>query len=234
MTLAIMQPYLFPYIGYFQLMHAADRFVVYDDVNYMKQGWVNRNRILVSGAPHLFTMPIAEASAYARINQLALHGTTYPKWRGKFIATIRQAYARAPFRDTVLEVVEQVLPPGPTTLQATLLNGLRHVQAYIGATSVLIPSSQPYGNAQLGGTDRVLDICKYEGASTYVNAIGGKTLYDKANFKAHGIDLFFLRSRPIEYRQGKHNFVPNLSILDVMMWNAPEQIKEWLGEYDLE
>lgn len=234
MTLAIMQPYLFPYIGYFQLMHAVERFVVYDDVNYMKEGWVNRNRILVGGTPHLFTMPIAAASAFIRIDQLALHGTVYPRWRGKFIATLRQAYARAPYRDPVLEVVEQVLPPSAIPLHNVLLSGLRHVQTYIGATTVLIPSSQPYANAHLRGADRVLDICKREGATSYVNAIGGKALYDKADFKAEGIDLFFLRTRPLEYRQGQHNFIANLSILDVMMWNAPEQIKEWLGEYDLE
>lgn len=234
MTLAIMQPYLFPYIGYFQLMHAADRFVVYDDVNYIKQGWVNRNRILVGEEPYLFTMPLAEASSFAPIDQLILHATMYPKWRGKFLSTLRQAYARAPYRDSVVGVVEAVLPTGTARLREVLLSGLQQVQAYIGANSVLIPTSRPFGNDHLNGTDRVLDICKHELADTYVNAIGGKALYDKAAFKAEGIDLFFLHSRPMQYAQGKQNFVPNLSILDVMMWNPPEQIKEWLAEYDLE
>lgn len=234
MKLAIMQPYLFPYIGYFQLMHAVDRFVVYDDVNYIKQGWVNRNRILVGGAPHLFTMPLSEVSAFTHINQLSLHGTVYPKWRDKFISTLRQAYARAPFRGPVLGLVETVLPAGTTPLREVLLSGLQQVQTYIGASTVLIPTSRSFGNGQLHGADRVLDLCKREGAGTYVNAIGGKALYDKAAFKANGIDLCFLRTRPIEYAQGRHNFVPNLSILDVMMWNPPEQIGAWLGEYDLE
>ena len=234
MTIAIMQPYLFPYIGYFQLMQAVDSFVVYDDVNYMKQGWVNRNRILVKGAPHVFTLPIANASAFSRIDELSVHPTVYERWRGKFVSTLHQAYARAPFREQVHALVERTLLPGVPALQEVLLKGIEEVRAYIGAKAVIVPSSRKYANAQLRGSERVLDICRQMDSTTYINAIGGKALYSKEHFKANGQNLFFLRSRPITYRQGNTAFVPNLSILDVMMWNPPEQIAEWLGEYDLE
>lgn len=234
MTLAIMQPYLFPYIGYFQLMHAADRFVVYDDVNYIKQGWVNRNRILVNGAPLTFTLPLSEANPFATIDQISVHGKVYAHWRGKFMATLRQSYSRAPFREPVLALVERVLLPGSPLLREVLLAGLQEVHQYIGATADLVPTSRTFANGHLSASTRILDICRQEGATAYVNAIGGKDLYNKEEFSHAGINLQFLRSRLPAYRQAKAPFVPGLSILDVMMWNPPGQIKKWLAEYDLE
>ena len=234
MTLAIMQPYLFPYLGYFQLMHAADRFVVYDDVNYIKQGWVNRNRILVNGAPLMFTLPLAEASPFATIDQISVHGKVYAHWRGKFLSTLRQSYSRAPFQEPVLALVERVLLPGSPMLREVLLAGLQEIHRYIGATAALVPTSRAYANGHLAASARILDICRQEGATAYVNAIGGKYLYNKEEFSEAGINLHFLRSRLPEYKQAKGPFIPGLSILDVMMWNPPEQITEWLAEYDLE
>src|SRR5687768_13108726 len=102
MKLAIMQPYLFPYIGYFQLMHAADKFVVYDDVNYIKGGWVNRNRILVNGKPHMFTLPLKNAGSNIKINEIEVSGGELMKWREKFLRTLQQAYAKAPFKNDVI------------------------------------------------------------------------------------------------------------------------------------
>lgn len=233
MTLAIMQPYLFPYIGYFQLMHAAERFVVYDDVNFMKQGWVNRNRILVGGVPHLFTLPLADASAFNTIDKLAVDHAGYGRWCSKFFSTLKQAYARAPYCSAVIDLVERVFVPGTPMLTEVLLSSLYEVRNYIRAKAEVVPTSRAYGNHGLSGKVRVLDICSQEQASSYVNAIGGMELYDKAEFRAQGIDLHFLRTRPIAYKQGRHSFVPNLSILDVLMWNPPEQVAEWLGEYDL-
>ena len=206
LTLGVMQPYLFPYMGYFQLIAAVDRFVVYDDVNYIKQGWVNRNRILVNGAPHLFTLPLSGAGSFTTMNTIALDPQRYGAWREKFLRTVAQAYVRAPFLRPVQELLR----------------------------TELVPTSSMYGNQDLSGQARILDICAREGAGRYLNAIGGKELYDGAAFAERGITLSFLRSRLPEYRQGKGSFVPGLSILDAMLFVPPDELHGMMTAFDLE
>lgn len=227
-----MQPYLFPYIGYFQLMHAADRFVVYDDVNYIKQGWINRNRILVNDEPHLFTMPLAGAGSFTLINAIGLDGTAYSTWRAKFLKTLAQAYRKAPYAQSVMPVVERALLPDRTSLAELLLDSLRAVMEHVGISTTLIPSSSVYANKHLGGQERILDICAQEAASEYVNPIGGVELYAKADFEQRGLRLWFLKSRLREYAQFGGPFQPGLSIIDAMMFNPPEVLREMLDEYD--
>lgn len=220
-----MQPYLFPYLGYFQLMHAADRFVVYDDVNFIKGGWINRNRIAVNGQPHMFTMPLLNAGSNINIDRIEVGGGEYLKWRGKFLRTLQQAYAKAPFRDEVIALVQDVLVEDRILLTDLLRRSLHAVIGRLGISIDVVPSSSVYKNSGLSGTDRVLDICAREKANVYVNAIGGKALYSKQDFRDRGIDLRFIRSGPE---------LPSLSIIDVMMSVPPERAFEMLGTYDLE
>ena len=225
MRLAIMQPYLFPYIGYFQLMHAADRFVVYDDVNYIKGGWINRNRIAVNGEPHMFTLPLRNAGSNVHIDRIEVGGNDYLKWREKFLRTLQQAYAKAPFRDDVITLVTDVLQERPGLLADLLRRSLQAVIERIGIAIEVVPTSSIYGNSDLSGTERVLDICVREQADVYVNAIGGKELYSKEEFMDRRIDLRFIRSRPE---------LPSFSIIDVMMNVPPGRVLVMLGAYDLE
>ncbi len=234
LTLGVMQPYLFPYMGYFQLIAAVDRFVVYDDVNYIKQGWVNRNRILVNGAPHLFTLPLSGAGSFTTMNTIALDPQRYGAWREKFLRTVAQAYVRAPFLRPVQELLERVLTGPHERLADVLLNGIREVMGHIGLRTELVPTSSMYGNQDLSGQARILDICAREGAGRYLNAIGGKELYDGAAFAERGITLSFLRSRLPEYRQGKGSFVPGLSILDAMLFVPPDELHGMMTAFDLE
>ena len=234
LTLGVMQPYLFPYMGYFQLIAAADRFVVYDDVNYIKQGWVNRNRILVNGAPHTFTLPLSGAGSFSPINTIALDPQRYGVWCGKFLRTVAQAYVRAPYQRPVQELLERVLHGPHERLVDVLLNGIREVMAHIGLGAELVPTSAVYGNQHLSGQARILDICAREGAGRYLNAIGGRELYGTAAFAERGVALSFLRSRLPEYRHGKHPFVPGLSILDAMMFVPPDELRGMMNAYDQE
>ncbi len=231
MTLAIMQPYLFPYIGYFQLMHATQRFVVYDDVNYMKKGWVNRNNILENASSSLFTVPLLGASQNKKINETMV--SPERGWRDKLYRRIFTIYSHAPQFAVVAPFIEKGIRREGLSIAEYNVAILKDVLSYLDIKTELILSSSGYGNEGLKGSDRILDICRIERANQYVNPIGGKELYDKAEFKAKGIDLYFLSTRPIVYKQRGHSFVPNLSILDVMMWNPPGQIREWLGQYDL-
>ncbi|MBX2980699.1 MAG: WbqC family protein [Flavobacteriales bacterium] len=234
MTLAVMQPYLFPYLGYFQLIHAVDRFVVYDDVNYMKQGWVNRNRVLVNGEPHMFTLPLRGASSFAMIHELEIDPRQFGPWRDKFLRTLGQAYAKAPHVQRVQELVRSLFEGSHYRLEDALLASLRGVMHHLHIHTEVVPSSRKYGNAHLRGQDRVLDICKQEGAKRYVNAIGGKDLYEKAVFGGAGIELRFLRSALPPYPQFAGPFVPGLSIIDVLMFNGPEEVRGMLDQYTFE
>ncbi|HEV3147205.1 MAG TPA: WbqC family protein [Chthoniobacterales bacterium] len=223
MKLAIMQPYFLPYIGYFQLMAAADRFVVYDDVNFIRRGWINRNRILLHGYEHLFVIPLRGASQNRRINEIAL--VTKTTWREKLLSTIRHAYRQAPEFREVFPLVSDIVNFAEEGLAGYLLNSLRMIKSYLAIRTELIPTSAIYGNRSLKGHDRILDICRQEQASIYLNLSGGKGLYDPELFRANGIALRFLEPTEINYDQFGGPFRGCLSIVDVLMFNSPEKIK---------
>src|SRR5688572_18113469 len=108
MKLAIMQPYFFPYLGYFQLIYASDKFVFYDDVNYIKSGWINRNRLLLNGEAKYFTVPLSGASSYSKISRVGINQQN-PKWRSNMIDTFRMAYRHAEYREVGIGMLDAVL-----------------------------------------------------------------------------------------------------------------------------
>ena len=233
-TLGIMQPYLFPYLGYFQLLHAVDQFVVYDDVAFIKQGWINRNRILINGRPSYVTVPVKHASSFALIQETVVDGDGQnARWVEKTLKTIDQAYRRAPEFGRVFPVIEAVFK-SPTRRVAELATAsLTAVMPLLGLRTRWVDSSARYGNAHLKGGDRVLAICRAEGATDYVNVAGGRELYRAERFAAEGIRLHFIRSRPVEYCQFHAPFVPGLSIIDVLMFNTQAAARELVTQYDL-
>lgn len=231
MKLAIMQPYLFPYIGYLQLMAEADRFVLLDDVNYINKGWINRNRILVNGKDHLFTVPLQEASQNKWINQISVQAD--PKWKDKFLKLIQMAYSKAPMYRQVFPLVEQIVHHPDLNLSTYIRHSLEVLCAYLRIETQLVASSSVYENRDLKGADRILDICLKEKASDYFNPSGGMELYDKETFRQAGVNLHFLRSGKVEYNQFKNEFVPYLSILDVLMFNEVEQVRSFLPAFEI-
>jgi hypothetical protein len=234
MTLAIMQPYLFPYIGYYQLLDAVDRFVIYDDVTYIKQGWINRNNTLSNGQALLFTLPLIDASSNRLIRDIQVHDRLFEPWKGKFLRTLAQSYSKAPYVGKVVSLVEHVLEKAVGhSISEVALDSLLVVQQYLGLKTEMVPTSSHYGNTELSGQQRVLDICRREGATAYINPIGGQQLYDKDIFRAHGLELSFIQARKVPYKQFKNEFVPWLSILDVLMFNSVEETRDLLREYEL-
>lgn len=230
-TIAIMQPYLLPYIGYFQLLTAVEKFVVLDDVNYINRGWVNRNQLLLNGEAHIFTVPLRGASQNRLICDIALDYEQ--NWREKLMRTIRQAYVKAPCYAQVSALLEGIIFYPSERLDEFLLNNLRVIISYLSLEVEIVATSRAYENAHLKGQERILDICRQERAEAYINSIGGKSLYDPAQFLSQGIQLYFLRTRPVFYPQGKLDFVPWLSILDVLMFNDPSAVRRLLTEIDL-
>ncbi|MCL4788134.1 MAG: WbqC family protein [Verrucomicrobia bacterium] len=234
MRVAIMQPYLFPYIGYFQLMHAVDTFVIYDDVSFIKKGWINRNRLLVNGQARFFTVPLVDASQNRRIRETMIATGPYEQFRRKFFATLTQQYQKAPYYPETKEIAEAVLNMHPLSIGDLARYSLEAVCAYVGISTRVVPSSTIYQNGQLGRVERLVDICRRELADTYVNAAGGKEIYTKEAFAEAGLTLCFLDSADIAYPQaGRGPFVANLSILDVLMNNPVEAVRHFLAQYKL-
>lgn len=227
MRLAIMQPYLFPYLGYFQLIRAVDAFVVYDDVNFIKGGWINRNNILSGNDRQLITLPLQGASPNKLINQIEVGG------QHKILQSIRHSYGKAPHFGAVYPLLEEILTYPEKNLANFLDHQLRRICAYLGLQPQWHISSGLKKDNGLRGQDKVLSICAELGATQYINAPGGKDLYAHDAFEAQGIKLSFIQPRAVSYRQFGTGFVPYLSIIDVMMFNDKAQCARLLEEYDL-
>jgi hypothetical protein len=233
LKLGIMQPYLFPYLGYYQLMHAVDRFVVADDVTFIKQGWINRNRLLVNGSAAYFTVPLKHHSSATLIKDVEIADGEGARSRRALLKTIENFYKRAPSFDRVYPLVERVIA-GPFTKIADMARAsLREVCDYLGIRVSIVESSAIYGNAHLKGQDRVIDTCRAEQANDYINAIGGRALYSREAFLAHGVHLHFLQTAPSEYRQFSEPFVPSLSVIDLLMFNQIEDARGLVARYEL-
>lgn len=224
MRLAVMQPYLFPYLGYFQLAASVDKFVFYDDVNFIKNGWINRNRLYLSGAVRYFTIPLAGASPFLKIRQVGVQPGAL--WKKKMLESVRHSYSKAPYFKAANELLQTTLDSGEASIAAIARTSVRMVCAYAGLDTQFVESSAIYGNEQLSGTERVLDICKREQASDYFNPPGGRELYSEDDFSAAGIGLHFVQPRLRVYRQFAGEFQPGLSILDALMFNDARAIRE--------
>ena len=229
--LAIMQPYFFPYLGYWQLIKSVDKFVIFDDVNYIMRGWVNRNQILVDGHAHQITMPLQQASQNRLISEIMVDSS--PGWRTKLLKTIRQNYQRSHHFFEVFEVLERLILLKTPSLSVLLGQQLQTLSKLMGIETSFITSSS-YRNSDLSGTQRIIDICKREGTLIYINAPGGRHLYKQDEFSASGIELRFLSMRPISYPQKAPNFFPNLSIIDMLMSIGFTGAADYLDQYDLE
>lgn len=231
-TVAMMQPYWFPYLGYFQLIAAADTFVLGDNLQYVHPSWVNRNRVLSAGQPLLFTLPLQKDRSELAINQRQL-GDRADEAVEKLLRTLAMTYSKAPYRDDVLALLQPLLRYSERNLALYLEHSLRQVCAYLQIeTPMHVASSLPVDERQvLNKQDRVIKLARHLQAERYLNAIGGTTLYDEDYFTRHGIELRFHRMDELCYTQFKDPFVANLSIIDVMMFNPVSRIRQWLACY---
>jgi hypothetical protein len=233
MRVAIMQPYFLPYIGYFQLMSAVDVFVIYDEVEFTKKGWINRNRILMNGAPEMVSLPMKKDSDYLDIVQRKL-SDDFNEQSAKLLRKVEGCYKKAPFFDETYKVLEEILSYKSTNLFEFLHHSIAIVSREIGLTTRIVVSSEVEGKKpDLTGQDRVLNLCRLIGANEYINPIGGLSLYSKAEFESNGINLMFHRIQAFEYQQFNNEFVPYLSILDNMMFQSKSELTQSLVKFEL-
>ena len=233
MKLAIMQPYVFPYIGYFQLINHVDQFVIYDDVQYINRGWINRNRILVNGQAKYFTLPVKKADRSLPINQREL-ADEFGSQKDSILRQIDTAYNKAPYYADVATLIKECFDFPEKNVALFVANSIRQFCQFLDIDTRFVVSSELQKPSGLKGEDHILEINKILGSTNYINPIGGTELYDHDRFAENGISLQFLETRGIEYPQfPKFEFVPFLSIIDVLMFNDKTKISELLGEFDL-
>lgn len=222
-----MQPYFFPYIGYFQLISAVDKFVIYDDVNFIKRGWVNRNRILINKEAKLISLSLIKASQNKLINEIII------KDKGTILKTIKQNYSKTAYFKDVFPIIEDIVNYSENNLSRYLFYQIKKITEYLQINTTLVPTSTIYEVNKLKGQNRIIEICRKENMDTYINAIGGKELYDLGTFQDNGFNLKFIQMENIEYNQNNNKFIPNLSIIDVLMFNSKEEIARLLKQYSL-
>lgn len=231
MKIGVMQPYFFPYIGYWQLMNAVDTYVVLDDVNYINRGWINRNRLLINGQPQYFNILLSEASQNKKINEIEIiHDQNHI---GKLYRMLELNYKKAPYYSEAMGIFEKVIENEEKNLALFLFDQIKTVAEYFDMDTNIILSSSIEKDNSLKGETKILDICHIQGGTEYINAIGGMELYTKEHFIAEDMTLQFLKTDAISYNQQGKDFVSGLSILDVMMNNSKDQVKELLYKYTL-
>lgn len=227
-----MQPYLFPYIGYFQLINSVDEFVIYDNIQYTKKGWINRNRIISNGQIKTITLPLKKDSDYLNVVERYVS----PEWHKERVKVVNQIvsyYRKSEQFENVFPIIEKCLFSNKINLFDFIYDALIEINNYIGINTTIKISSQLDIDHNLKSKEKVIEICKNLNACTYINAIGGQKLYDKDEFASHQIDLKFISANPITYNQFNTDFVPWLSIIDVLMFNSKEKISEFLNNYTL-
>lgn len=225
-----MQPYFFPYLGYWQLINAVDKYVVYDDVNYIKGGWIARNNILLNGREHLLTLPLIAPSPNKLIKDIPITRDSIA--RKKIIKNLNAAYSKAPYYNKIMPIIERLILNSVTIAECNY-QSIIDIGNYLGIKTEIILSSQLEKNNELKGEEKVLHIVKLLNGDCYYNTIAGKHLYSQDDFKKVNIQLKFLKMIGTEYKQYENEFVSNLSIIDTLMFNDIAKIQTMLENYEL-
>jgi len=236
MKVAIMQPYLFPYIGYFQLIYSVDTFIFYDNVQYIQGGWINRNRISSKNGEHLFTFSIQDDHYQKKISERKFTEKFEFEQR-KFEKTINAAYRRAPYYEEVVELLRKIFEFDHSCLSDFISVQIELISRHLNITPTFLKASDMMEENEDDNTqaqERVIHLCKKAGGDTYINLYGGRSLYSKSSFLNQELELLFLKPELNPYPQFHSTFIPSLSIIDVLMFNSKDQIAEMLKEFDLE
>ena len=227
MKVAIMQPYFFPYIGYFQLIHSVDLFVIYDDVNFIKKGWINRNQLIIRGEEHLFTLPVEKLSQNKKIRELFLKDDSV--WWNKFSKNLHLNFFSSPFFNETSELFHQISNFQDRNLANFVGNSIEQICSHLNLKTKTMYSSELNVADSFTGEQRILEICKILGASTYINAINGKHLYSKEHFSNKGIDLRFISLK----KDSILSFNPYLSTLQALFEVGKQEFFSHLNDYEL-
>ena len=226
MIIAGNQPYFLPYIGFWQLVNAADLFLIGDNYNFIKRGWIQRNRILINGEPFFFGLEVKHITSFKKINETEFVDFDV----AQKLNTVYRAYRKAPQFDAGYNLVKAILNNPERNVAEFLFQSIKDVCRFLGINTKFIRSSEIPGNDNYKREYRIYDFCQRLGGDTYINAVGGQDLYHFDDFEKHGVTLKFIRPNIRPYKQFHNEFVPGLSILDVIMFNSLDAIKNMLED----
>lgn len=233
MKTAIMQPYFCAYIGYYQLINSVDKFVICDNMQYTRRGWFNKNRFLDNGSERTFTLPLKKGKSYVNVN-LRYLADNYTEERTRILKQIQYLYKKAPFYSENFPLVKRLFEQENNNLFEFIHFSVVELCSMLDIKTQIVVCSNLDIDHELKSQDRIIEICKHLKTDIYINSMGGKKLYDKEYFNKEGIELRFIKSKNINYPQFNHEFVPQLSIIDVLMFNDIEKVKNFLNDYELE
>ena len=233
MKIGIMQPYFLPYIGYWQLIKQVDKFVLLDDVNFIKRGYINRNNILMDNQKKLFTIPVKNASQNRLINQTEFDFNN--KEKNAFKKMIQCSYGKALCYDDVVKIIEEIVDFADCDVTGFIENSIYKILDYLEINKEIIRSSNINKDNDKKAQDRIIEICHKCSADIYINPSGGRSLYETETFRENGIQLFFLDVdyTNLSYKQFDGKFVQNLSIIDVLMFNKKKDVNYLLDKCNL-
>jgi len=251
MKLAIMQPYFFPYIGYFQLIKAVDKTILYENVNFKIENWMTRNRIQIKNEQPLYiSIPVRSRSSNKKIAEIEI--AEHEKWKRRLKRSLQFNYGKSEYFSEVFPQLEKIIDTKKTHLHSYNGETIRLITELLEIGTKIEYNNQHYLELEKKlnqkyqdtlideslkkskrKTERIISISKQEQANIYINAYGGTALYDKNEFAAHGIELFFLKTKDHNYKQFSNNFYPNLSILDVLLNCGIENTQKLLTNYEL-
>ncbi len=229
-----MQPYFFPYIGYFSLIKATDFWVVFDEVQFIRHGWIERNRVLNSnnGCQYI-KVPLVKASrqnlikdTYIRFNE---------NWENKILEQLTCYKKKAPYYSEVIDLLKQIFKEKNENITTLNVLALEKVCEYIGISfnyDIFSHTEMDFSKTIKEAGDWALQISKHYKANTYINPYGGKDIFDIANYQEQGIDIKFLKNNLDSYNQKKDKFEPGLSIIDVLMFNSPLETQKLIDSYN--
>lgn len=245
-----------PYLGYFQAIAAVDKYILYDNLAYIVNGWVNKNRIRERNHPPTWLIvPIKQKSSFALIRDTRIDNSQ--PWQRKMLIQIRQGYSRAAFFKEVFPLFEEILTRKYETISELNAYSVKKICEFMEIRTEIVSDSCLYQSVEDGlallekgdysafpamtktypikKVARVIALCDFEGADHFVNAIGGTELYSKEEFATYGIKLDFIKMHDIMYSQNSSDdsFEPHMSIIDVLMHNGKEGTKQLLKEYTL-
>lgn len=226
--IAIMQPYLFPYLGYYQLGYHVEKFVFLDDVNFIKKGFIHRNIIRLNGQSHRFTLPIMHPSQNRHINEhLFLDDVK------NIINLITTVYRKAPYYSRAMPLIADIFEQTDRNVAKLAAKSVSSVFEYLGLERCFLFSSEIPKNNSLKAQDRIINICKILGARRYTNVIGGLKLYSREAFEAASIKLEFIQIGNLTYKAPNYPYISGLSIIDALMVCSANEILDLLGNYDV-
>lgn len=236
MKIGIMQPYFFPYIGYFSLIKNTDKFILFDPVQFIRHGWIERNRVL---KPQLgwqyIAVPLVKHELSTAIKDVRINNSE--DWKNRLLAQLQHYKKKSPFYKQTIEVVQKGLDIETDSIVQLNYLTLKAVCDYLEIPfDCEIFSEMNLEIEQVNAPDEwALNICKALGYKEYWNPPGGMEFFDPKKYEEAGIDLKFqkVNVQPYPQRRGPENIETGLSIIDVMMFNSPEVIKDMLDDYEL-